>query len=84
MLKMKTPTIILWLSALLSLVVLASIIYQNEYPKYEQGDLENIKLVIMGEVEQTERLISVYDYNKDGAITSSDYVMIKKERIEHE
>ena len=44
---------------------------------YTQQDLQNIQQYIMGEKDLTDVQRELYDINKDGKITSSDYVLIQ-------
>ena len=45
---------------------------------YTSQDLDNIRNYIMGEYELTDVQRELYDINKDGKITSSDYVLISE------
>lgn len=46
--------------------------------RYVQKDLDNVKAIIMKEKKPTLADFIKYDVNRDGKITSLDYVMIKK------
>lgn len=45
--------------------------------RYSSSDLSNIQKYIMGEISLTDSQLELYDINKDGKLTSSDYVIIR-------
>ena len=47
--------------------------------KHTYADLVIVENYIMGKIDIVETLVPYFDMNKDGKITSMDYVMMKKE-----
>ena len=47
--------------------------------KHTYADLVIVENYIMGKIDIVETLVPYFDMNKDGKITSLDYVMMKKE-----
>ena len=49
---------------------------------YTWADLAIIQLIIMEKVVPCEEMIKYYDINKDGKITSLDYVLLKEKLMQ--